>query len=336
MKKILQKLRRKFSSRSGDIKAKDIRIGELKSEISKLKEERKELKARCRLFSSDTTLSACAHDAPEATSPVAERIFRQITGSDARGLLAYRYLKGSGVEIGAFHFPLRLPPGAVAKYYDYKNADDHRRDHPEIAPESIVPVDFVGNGETLDLIADESLDFLAANHMVEHCQDAIKTLSIFLQKLKSEGILFLTLPDKRYTFDWRRDSTPFEHLVEDFARGPVANLYNHYLDLSQAWSPSVFGPLQRALGVPEQSEPLSPEDFKTLTDGKVLDSHAWHFHAWTIDDMLEMISRLKREHSFSWELEAAVKNGHEVILVLRKTNIQAFDRADPETAAHSG
>ena len=62
--------------------------------------------------------------------------------------------------------------------------------------------------ESLATIPDGSQDFVIADHFIEHCQDPISALTIHFRVLKTGGILYMAVPDKRFTFDKDRPVTP--------------------------------------------------------------------------------------------------------------------------------
>jgi|GEM_PF-3489854 len=245
--------------------------------------------------------------------------------TDMRFLLSYRFLRGEGLEIGALHFPLPLAPGVRVKYYDYRSREENIRKYPELPADKIVRTDYVGDGEKLELVPAGSLDFLVANHMLEHCQDVIGTLKLFYSKLRPEGVLFISLPDLRHTFDCRRAPTPFEHLERDHREGPAVSLYSHYRDVLANWSDRQSASVRALNG--GSREPLDEAAFHTAVRGTHVD---WHFHAWTQSEIQELFLRLRRDHGLQWEIEAAARNGIEFITVLRKTAVETFDRNEPD------
>ena len=44
-----------------------------------------------------------------------------------------------------------------------------------------------------------------------------------------------------------------------------------------------------------------------------------HFHVWTQPEIAEMFLAMRRELGFPIEIEAVIQNGHEVVVVLRKS-----------------
>jgi SAM-dependent methyltransferase len=147
---------------------------------------------------------------------------------------ALRFLRGEGIEIGALDFPLRLPCGASVRYVDYLDEAGLRESHNgtlrggERQRRPLVVPDVVDDGARLASFADASLDFVVANHMLEHVEDPIAALQHQLRVLKLGGILYLTLPDARKSFDAPRERTTTEHLLRDHSEGPQISRREHY------------------------------------------------------------------------------------------------------------
>ena len=133
-----------------------------------------------------------------------------------RVTIARTYLRGNGIEIGALNAPLQLPLKARARYVDRLPVEELRRHYPELAAWKLVDVDVVDDGERLEKIEDGSQSFVTANHFLEHCQNPILALENMLRVVREGGIVYLAVPDKRYTFDRDRPVTSFEHLKRDF------------------------------------------------------------------------------------------------------------------------
>ena len=83
-----------------------------------------------------------------------------------RGAIADIYIKGAGIEIGALHSPLPVPKQAKVKYVDRMSVADLRKHYPEKKTSNLVAVDIVDNGETLAMLANDSQDFVIANHFL--------------------------------------------------------------------------------------------------------------------------------------------------------------------------
>jgi SAM-dependent methyltransferase len=144
--------------------------------------------------------------------------------------IALRFLQGDGIEIGALDFPLRLPRGARVRYVDFLDETGLRQVHKRTLDEGrpLVAPDVVDDGARLSHFADASVDFVVANHMLEHVEDPVAALSHQLRVLRPGGILYLTLPDARASFDAPRERTTTEHLLRDHRDGPHVSRRDHY------------------------------------------------------------------------------------------------------------
>lgn len=74
---------------------------------------------------------------------------------------------------------------------------------------------FICEANNLLEVPDENYDFLIASHTLEHCANTLKTVKEWLRVIKTGGAILLVLPDKKFTFDHRRDLTSFGHLIDD-------------------------------------------------------------------------------------------------------------------------
>jgi SAM-dependent methyltransferase len=69
--------------------------------------------------------------------------------------------------------------------------------------------------------------------MLEHVEDPIAAFEHQLRVLRPDGILYLTLPDARYSFDSPRQRTTVEHLLRDHHEGPEVSRSEHYEECAQ-------------------------------------------------------------------------------------------------------
>jgi SAM-dependent methyltransferase len=218
-----------------------------------------------------------------------------------REVLASLFLHGEGIEVGALDFPLKLPEGARAKYVDRMSLEELRATFPYL--ELIKGPDIVDDGEKLATLADSSQDFVIANHFVEHCQDPIGTIKNFLRVLRPGGVLYMALPDKRFTFDVDRPSTTFEHLLRDHTEGPSWSRLDHF---------------REAIGV--YGGATDPAEIERCVDFEMNKVGHTHFHVWSQEDMLNFVGALKTRAELDIEVEAFVTNHRrgEGIFIIRK------------------
>jgi predicted SAM-dependent methyltransferase len=217
-----------------------------------------------------------------------------------RRQIAWHYLSGDGIEVGALHSPLEVSPNARVRYVDRMSVAELRNQYRELAEYELVEVDVIDDGETLLSIADSSVDFVIANHMIEHCQNPIGTIEHHLRVLKPGGILYMAVPDKRYTFDRDRPVTSLEHVIQDYTEGPEWSMHSHF----EEWTRLVN---------------KAPEDNVAAQVKHLINiNYSIHFHVWTQVEFLELLLYCRSELSFPIEIEALQKNGIEFIVVLRK------------------
>lgn len=226
---------------------------------------------------------------------------------DARREFAGRFLFGEGLEIGPLHLPLTMPPGAKARYVDRMKIDDLRREYPELADWNLTEVDVVDDGEALTTIEPESQDFIVANHFLEHCENPISTIETHLGKLRPGGILFYAVPDKRYTFDYRRPVTPLEHMVTDYEQGPEGSRSEHY----EEWA---------LLVIDEEPPPVGTADERATQRARELEEakYSIHMHVWTQAEFLQLILHCRARFGDAFDIEATARQGIEFMVVLRK------------------
>ncbi|HYS06410.1 MAG TPA: methyltransferase domain-containing protein [Candidatus Dormibacteraeota bacterium] len=216
-----------------------------------------------------------------------------------RETIAGAYLRGDGIEIGALHHPTNAGPWARVKYVDRMAEAELRRQYPELDSEKLVRVDIIDDGESLRTIRDGTQDFVIANHFVEHCEDPIGAVGNMLRVLKDGGVLFMAIPDKRFTFDRDRPVTPLDHLLRDHEESPAWSRRQHY----EEWARLVNGVRDDA-GLQREVERL------------MATRYAIHYHVWTQLELLEFILALRKKWSF--EVELVLKRKNEVIFILKR------------------
>jgi SAM-dependent methyltransferase len=218
----------------------------------------------------------------------------------ARARIANRYLSGEGIEIGGLHNPLPMPPSARIRYVDRLSISELRAQYPELGHRPLVEVDILDDGERLATFADSSLDFVVANHFLEHTQNPVGTLLNALRVLRPGGILYLAVPDKRHTFDRDRPVTPLDHVLQDFHKGPQVSRRDHF----EEWARLVERVPEDE--VPRRAEQLMDQDYSI------------HYHVWTQREMLELLTALRLRINVHFDVELVEQIKYEVVFVLRK------------------
>lgn len=214
------------------------------------------------------------------------------------------WLQGDGIEIGALNMPLGVHQNARVRYVDRLTVDEQRRQYPELAGQDLAPVDVIGSAEDLTAFDDSSLDFVIANHLLEHLEDPIAGLLEFERVLRPGGVLYLGLPDQRRTFDSERELTSVEHLLRDHEQGAVASRRDHYAD----WARHVAH--------------VQPTEFDGYVESLMSDAYSIHFHCWQPDTFLDFFVAVREKVGLDFEVLAFAPPEHEdddeFIVVLAK------------------
>lgn len=225
--------------------------------------------------------------------------FRQYLG---RLTVADRHVRGEGLEIGALQDPMPLPTARKVRYVDIADTATLRRMYPRKAARRMVEVDIVDDGERLATVGDASQDFVVANHFLEHCEDTVGTLRNLLRVVRPGGVVCLSVPDKRHTFDAARAATTVEHHLRDHEDGPAGSRHAHYVDVAQN-AMQLTGETAVAAAVAE----LEQQSFRI------------HFHCWSQTEFLQLLAALQARPGFPrFDVAEFVANEREMVVVLRR------------------
>lgn len=219
--------------------------------------------------------------------------------------MAFKYVRGSGVEIGALHLPLPLPPGATVRYIDRMPVEALRKEYPFLCFFRLAEVSIVDDGERLGTVPDASVDFLIASHVIEHCKDPISTVESWLRVLRPGGILFLVVPDRRNRYDRHRPLTTLDHVVRDYTDGPMWSQWGHYEEHARL-----------TLRLPEHL--ITAERIR----GCVQEGYSIHQHIWTAATFRDMLEHGRRRFGLPLRVEAAATSFEEFIVIARRVPLR--------------
>jgi len=178
------------------------------------------------------------------------------------------------------------------------SVDGLRKHYPELAKLDLVPVDIVDDGESLQKLNAASQDFVIANHFLEHCQDPIGTIRNMLRVVGPGGVVYLAVPDKRFTFDIDREVTPLHHLIADYENGPEASRYGHY----EEWV--------------RQVGHLEGDAAKAEVERLMKMDYSIHFHVWNFSAFNAFLQEI--QHRLGFSVELLMQNKFEVLTILRR------------------
>lgn len=202
------------------------------------------------------------------------------------------------LEIGALDSPTFSRPEHRVWFADFTDADDLARKggkNPRYERSRLMNVDYPLRGRRYRDVVDRRFDLIIANHVVEHVPDVITWLEDLGGLLCPRGRLFLSVPDRRYTFDILRRETSLIDLLRahesqktkpDFA-DIVDNLWHH----RPVKAPEIWA----GTHIPKLVSPrLSPTE--TLREARrraASDYHDVHCHVFTQDSFKALIDQLR-------------------------------------------
>lgn len=216
------------------------------------------------------------------------------------------YLIGNGIEVGALHNPLDISGLAISRisYVDRLPENELIAFYPELEGQPLVHVDIVDDGEVLATIPDGSLDFIIGNHFLEHTRNPIGTIEHWLTKLAPNGILFLAIPDQRFTFDVHRPPTLLEHMVEDYRCSPRQRKKR---DHQHFWEWSAYVNEMTGDAADARTAYLEGIDYSI------------HFHTFRLQSFLKMLRYMEDKLHIPFELKACADvsaGGNEFLVIL--------------------
>jgi len=197
--------------------------------------------------------------------------------------LLARHLRGRGVEIGALWRKFPVPGKAKVYYVDRLSKEDLNRHYAEVRA-AVVRPDVVADATQLPFPAC-SLNFVIASHVLEHLPFPLAALRHWYEVLRPGGVLLLKIPDKRYTFDVRRQRTLLQHLIAEDSGTSGFDKQAHFED----WVENVVG---RKRGTPE---------FRQEVDRLLESDYSIHYHTWIDDDVRKIVQYTRDVAGLHWE-----------------------------------
>ena len=220
----------------------------------------------------------------------------------ARAAIAHNFLRGAGLEIGAFTQPTDVGAAATVEYYDKFPPDILRGLYDENWGRPLVEPQYHGDAQTLEGLPDgKTFDFVIAKHVIEHLEDPLLFLKTLASVIKPGGRAFLAAPNMRFTFDAKREPTSFEHLASDHREGAQRSRKAHYQD----WAERVDDLVGDAAA--SRAEKLDREDFSI------------HFHVWTETTFGAFLASAIDAFGLPFSPLLAFNANHEIVVVLART-----------------
>ncbi|WFT91414.1 methyltransferase domain-containing protein [Bradyrhizobium barranii] len=141
-------------------------------------------------------------------------------------------LAGKGAEIGPLNLPLLSKSDTNVLYVDHLDTEGIRAKYGHL--NGIVEIDRPMRDNSLEttLRGDAPLDYVVASQVMEHVPNPVRWLNEIASVLRVGGLLSISLPDRRMTFDLYRDETNAADMIAAYlndATVPDARaVYDHH------------------------------------------------------------------------------------------------------------
>lgn len=226
-----------------------------------------------------------------------------------RFLSRHAELDGARIlEIGAMDAPTFPDSDRNVRYLDWFSREElveRYRSNPRRRPEAMVEVDYVVKGREFAAAIPDRFDLVIANHVIEHVPDPITWLQQIDSLVEDDGALFLSVPDRRYTFDYLRPESTVVDLLRaheqgleraDFHQVLSSLLYHRPVRAPDAWA----GRLEQAL---ERRRFTVPEAIERAREMSRTYSGI-HCHVFTRASFERVFADLAESDLVSWRIEA--------------------------------
>lgn len=203
-----------------------------------------------------------------------------------------KYLRGEGVEIGAYTRPIQgIAPIYVDRYKHYAGSETNAQYY----------------GDATDLpFYDSSLNYVASSHVLEHAANPLAALKEWYRVLKHGGFVYMVIPDHRFTFDRPRKLTTVSHMLADYKQGKDMSDDTHISEFTYGVDWRLFSPDSEPENEEKERAAYAKARFDNLkTQGEV----NIHFHTFESDTAVKLIEIGNRERI--WEGEFKVLEVHE-------------------------
>jgi SAM-dependent methyltransferase len=154
-----------------------------------------------------------------------------------------------GIEICPLDHPVVTRERGKVFYADCDTTERLRAKYasnPDVRVENLVEVDYVLDGWALPEAAGQTrkFDFAIANHVIEQVPDMIGFLNNLTNVVRPGGLICLAILDKRYTFNYFRNTTVLADLVDahirQLRRPSIRQVFDHFasaveLPVASAW-----------------------------------------------------------------------------------------------------
>ena len=227
--------------------------------------------------------------------------------SSTDGFKAFNLLKGSGIEIGALSNPFDLDAHVI--YADTVSsdvmADQLQRNEGKVYLErKLVDVSIILEAPFYNFnnVESNTLDFCVSSNVIEHHPNPVYFLLEQFRVVKHGGYVYVKIPNKEFTYDRSRISTPVSYLEKKFINFEFSDEYLRALDI-----------VKNSVG---HQDYLGQGEEMAVSITKNRDGHH-HFFVFDPESTYDLIYVLKKYQSFRLEF-FNLENGNIHFALLKK------------------
>lgn len=158
---------------------------------------------------------------------------------------------------------------------------------------------YISDGTLLTDIANETYDFVISSNCLEHIANPLKALHEWLRVLKQGGYLLLVVPSKHATFDRNRETTAFEHILDDYEKNVSEDDLTHLDEILTLHDLS----LDPLAGTFEQFKRRSLDNFHNRT---------LHHHVFDLELLFKLFDYLRIELLYQYQSENCIVLGRKL------------------------
>jgi SAM-dependent methyltransferase len=137
---------------------------------------------------------------------------------------------------------------------------------------------------------DNTLDYVIASHVLEHVANPVAALAEWYRVLRPGGIIYLLVPDRRYTWDRGRALTSVEHMLEDYRRCTPPSDATHIDDFVGDVDWAEWCPTVPADEVPEKKREVATILHANVARGEEINIHFHTFEPANVRALLETLA----------------------------------------------
>jgi hypothetical protein len=229
----------------------------------------------------------------------------------------YDYFKGRGIDVGPFNLPFinNYNSKSIEKleYVDFHTPEELKLLFPEIPNFNPIKADYIHDVSTNAFnFNSEKYNFIILSHVLEHLMNPFWIIEMAFDKLEKEGVLYLGVPDCRFSDDKGRPLTEFKELLNLYTKKISSISEEKVLDYLKS---PIISQVPWIKNILENGLRFTKEQLKLVVD------RSFHVHVWDSYTFMKQVLDFLYLKDLKFEIidfDLYEYNGYENIIVLKK------------------